>query len=123
MVSLLVLIHSVSVPLRVFFFLSLRFLHLKVYLWEFLRPRGVEGLGEVPRLPLPLLYGWECRHPGLFFLQPTQVVCIGASELSVDVTSQSKCYSTPLSSKATFFTVFLGSGLFLIDPHTERRIL
>ena len=36
--------------------------------------------------------------------------------------SQSKYCSTPLSSRG-FSLVFLRSGLFLIDPHTERGVL
>lgn len=55
--------------------------------------------------------------------QTTQVVCIWASKPSMDVNSQGKYCSISLGDKVIFFTVFLRSGLLLIDPHTVCRAL
>ena len=60
-------------------------------------------------------------NSGLNIFETAHVVCIWACKLStpaVDMASQIKCCSTPLSSKAIFYIVFSGTGLFLTDHWT-----
>lgn len=116
-------------------FFNHEFLCLKMYLWGFLRSnvklgflgwRGGSTFTSSFAMHMGVLPAWTI-NPGLNVFKTTRVVCIWASKLSmdqlVDVTSQGKYCSTPVSSKTVFYTVVSGTRLFLIDLYTEHRAL
>lgn len=106
-----------------------------MYLWGFLRStvklrflgrQGGSTFTASFAIHVGVLPAWTI-NPGLNVFKTTQVVCIWASKLSmdqlVDVTSQGKYCSTPVSGKTIFYMVVSGARLFLIDLYTEHRAL